>query len=41
MSIFLRTLAAFTMMCVAAFAHDISGKWTFTVETDAGSGTPS
>jgi len=32
------TIAA--LVCVAAFAHDISGKWTFNVETAAGSGTP-
>ena len=30
-------------LCLAPalmFAHDISGKWVFTVETDAGSGSP-
>ena len=27
-------------MSVAAFAEDISGKWIFNVETDAGSGAP-
>jgi len=36
-----RTLIVFVLMCAAAFAHDISGKWTFNVETSAGSGTPS
>jgi hypothetical protein len=28
------------LLGVAALAHDISGKWTFQVETDAGSGSP-
>jgi hypothetical protein len=32
-------LLAMTLMCAAAFAQDVSGKWTFTVQTDAGSGT--
>lgn len=35
-----RMLLAMTLMCAAAFAQDVSGKWTFTVQTDAGSGTP-
>jgi len=32
----------FTLLltCAAALAHDISGKWTFDVQTDAGSGAP-
>ena len=33
----LLTLIAFAAL---AFAADISGKWTFDVETDLGSGTP-
>jgi len=36
----LRTLTIAVLLCAAAFAHDISGKWTFNVETSAGSGTP-
>jgi len=40
MSTSLRTLLALTLMSASAFAHDISGKWTFNVETDAGSGSP-
>ena len=40
MSTFIRTLVVFLVACLAAFAHDVSGKWTFNVETDAGSGTP-
>src|SRR5262249_21223455 len=35
-----RTMTIAALMCAAAFAHDISGKWTFNVETSAGSGTP-
>ena len=40
MAILSRTLLVLIVVCAAAFAHDISGKWTFTVQTDAGSGTP-
>ena len=40
MRTFMRTLAAVGLMSVAAFAHDISGKWIFNVETDAGGGSP-
>jgi hypothetical protein len=29
------------LLSASAFAHDISGKWDFTVQLDAGSGTPS
>ena len=36
----LRTITAFAILSIAAFAHDITGKWTFEVQTDAGSGTP-
>jgi len=36
----LRTVITVGLMCAAAFAHDISGKWTFNVETPAGSGSP-
>jgi hypothetical protein len=37
----LRTVLLFALLSVAALAEDVSGKWTFNVETDAGSGTPS
>src|SRR5438874_4472944 len=37
---FLRAVTIATLVCAAALAHDISGKWTFNVETPAGSGTP-
>lgn len=40
MSRIIRIVVGLGLMCVAAFAHDISGKWTFNVETEAGSGTP-
>jgi hypothetical protein len=36
----LRTLTIAAVVCMAAYAHDISGKWTFNVETSAGSGSP-
>ena len=35
-----RALIIAGLMCAVAFAHDITGKWTFNVETSAGSGTP-
>jgi hypothetical protein len=35
-----RALLMLLVGCAAALAHDISGKWTFNVETDAGSGSP-
>ena len=35
-----RTLLLLCCVCVAALAHDVTGKWEFAVETDAGSGTP-
>ena len=35
-----RALLLLLLGCAAALAHDISGKWTFNVETDAGSGSP-
>jgi hypothetical protein len=35
-----RTLIAVCLIPLAALAHDVSGKWTFNVETDAGSGSP-
>lgn len=28
------------LVSVAAFAHDVTGKWVFDVNTDAGSGSP-
>ena len=37
------TFRALVLACAAAalaFAHDVTGKWTFQVETDAGSGAP-
>lgn len=36
----MRTLIVFCVMAAAAWAHDITGKWTFNVETSAGSGSP-
>jgi len=36
----MRTVVAVCLMPLAALAHDISGKWIFNVETDAGSGSP-
>ena len=36
-----RTVLLLSVLSFAAFAHDISGKWDFHVETDAGSGDPS
>ncbi|PYT11981.1 MAG: hypothetical protein DMG59_24800 [Acidobacteria bacterium] len=36
----MRTLAAFFFSAVVALASDISGKWTFNVVLDAGSGSP-
>ncbi|HLH19966.1 MAG TPA: hypothetical protein VKX45_22260 [Bryobacteraceae bacterium] len=35
-----RTLLVGTLFCLAAFGADISGKWDFHVETDAGAGDP-
>ena len=36
----MHTLVAVCLMPMAALAHDVSGKWIFNVETDAGSGSP-
>jgi len=36
----IRTVLLLALLSAAALAHDISGKWTFQVETDAGSGAP-
>jgi hypothetical protein len=36
----LRTVTIAVLVSAAAFAADISGKWTFNVETSAGSGAP-
>jgi hypothetical protein len=36
----IRTVFLFALISAAAFATDISGKWTFQVDTDAGSGSP-
>src|SRR5436190_22234018 len=33
-------LLSIWLLSASAFAHDISGKWEFTVQLDAGSGTP-
>jgi len=35
-----RTVVLIGLMSLAAFAEDISGKWSFNVETSAGSGAP-
>src|SRR5690242_5497252 len=40
MSIFTRAMLLLGLVCACALAHDITGKWTFDVQTDAGSGTP-
>jgi hypothetical protein len=37
----LRTVISFLVACAMALAADVTGKWTFSVETSAGSGTPS
>ena len=36
----MRTVVVVCLMSMAALAHDVSGKWTFNVETEAGSGSP-
>ena len=36
----MKTLLVFLLAAVAAFGADISGKWTFEVVTDQGSGSP-
>jgi hypothetical protein len=36
----IRDLLLVALIPIAAFAHDITGKWTFQVNTDAGSGSP-
>jgi len=36
----IRNLLILTLMAVTALAHDVTGKWTFQVATDAGSGSP-
>jgi hypothetical protein len=35
-----RTFIAVCLLSAVSFAADISGKWTFNVETDAGAGSP-
>jgi hypothetical protein len=40
MSIFTRAMLLLGLVCACALAHDITGKWTFDVQTDAGSGAP-
>ena len=37
----LKSIFLALLLSVSALAHDISGKWEFTVQLDAGSGTPS
>jgi hypothetical protein len=37
----MRAFIAVCLLSVVSYAEDISGKWTFNVETDAGSGSPS
>lgn len=37
---FTRAMLLLVLISAAAFAHDVTGKWTFQVETDAGSGSP-
>jgi hypothetical protein len=36
----MRTLVAVCLMSLPALAADVTGKWTFNVETPAGSGSP-
>jgi hypothetical protein len=36
----IRNLLLFALIPMVALAHDITGKWTFQVDTDAGSGSP-
>ncbi|HTS31616.1 MAG TPA: hypothetical protein VMH81_37350 [Bryobacteraceae bacterium] len=36
----IRTAAALCLIAVGAWAHDVTGKWTFNVDTAAGSGSP-
>ena len=36
----IRIVCVFGLISIAAFAHDVSGKWTFLVETQLGSGSP-
>ncbi len=33
-------LLSLLLFCASASAHDVSGKWEFTVQLDAGSGSP-
>jgi hypothetical protein len=40
MSTAMRAFIAVCLLSAVSFAEDISGKWTFNVETDAGSGSP-
>jgi hypothetical protein len=37
---FTRIVFVLTLISISVFAHDISGKWTFQVETQLGSGSP-
>jgi hypothetical protein len=36
----MRAFIAVCLLSLVSYAEDISGKWTFNVETDAGSGSP-
>jgi len=40
MLIFIRTVFVLALISISALAHDITGKWTFQVETPLGSGSP-
>ncbi len=33
-------LLTFCLLCASAWVHDITGKWEFNVQLDAGSGSP-
>jgi len=35
-----RAVLLFALLCTAALAADVSGKWVFQVQTDAGGGSP-
>src|SRR5690348_9176343 len=36
----IRTSIVTCLLALAAFAHDVTGKWTFEVQTDMGNGSP-
>lgn len=39
-SMLTRVVLAFCLSALAAYAHDVTGKWEFNVDTPAGSGSP-